>query len=74
MLYLQWAVLLAGALGQLTLFLARDVVTCTLSFVTGFTKVSVAPAEPLRDRAAELALELDKVHTMSAAIGITQPE
>ena len=71
---LEWAVLLAGALGQLTNFLARDVVTRTLSFVTGFAEVSVAPAKPLRDRAAELALELDKVHTMSAAIGITQPE
>lgn len=71
---LDWAVFLAGALGQLTLFLARDIVTRTLSFMTGFAEVSVSPAEPLRDRAAELAFELDKVHAVSAAIGITQPE
>jgi len=36
--------------------------------VTGLTKVCVAPTEPLRDGATELALEFNKVRAMLGAI------
>lgn len=57
------------ALGQLALLLARDVVTVALPLVTRFAEVRVAPAEPLGDGAAELALELDEVGAVHLTVG-----
>jgi len=45
-----------------------------LPLVTRLTEMSVAPAEPLRDRAAEFALELDEVGTVLRAVLDTGPD
>ena len=65
---------LARALRQLTLFLARNVVTRALPFMARFAKVRVAPAKPLGNRATEFALKLDKVRSVCAAIRVTETE
>ena len=55
-------------LGQLVFFLSRDIITLVLLGVTGITKVSGAPAEPLGDGTTELALELDKLVAVLLAV------
>ena len=74
MLDFEGAELLALALGQLTYLFATYVVTGALFFVTRLAEVRVAPAEPLRDRAAELALELDEVRSVLLAVCRPEPE
>lgn len=65
---------LAGAPGQLRDFVAADIVAVALPFVARFAEVGVAPAEPLRDRAAELALELDEVRPVLLALAGAEAE
>ena len=59
------------ALRQLALGLSRNIVSIDLSLVAGLTEVGVTPAEPLGDRATELALELYKVCAMLRTIDYT---
>lgn len=56
------------AFRQFFFLFPRDVVACTLSLVALFAEVCVAPAEPLRDRTAELAFKLDKFCPMCLAL------
>ncbi len=51
------------------LLLAGHVITVDLALVARLAKMGVAPAEPLRDRAAELALELYVVGAVLLAVG-----
>ena len=66
---LEGAGLDAGALGQFADLLAGYVVALTLPRMARLAEVGVAPAEPLRDRAAELAFELDEVGAVVLAVG-----
>ena len=45
-----------------------------MAFVAGLAEVCVAPAEPLRNGAAELALKLDEICAMYIAICCTEAE
>lgn len=72
MLHFEWTHFCAATLRQLRDLLPRDVVARALPLVTLLAKVRVAPAEPLRDRAAKLALELDKVYAVSFARRVPQ--
>jgi hypothetical protein len=68
MLYLQRAALLPRALGQFAPLLSVQVVTIVLLLVASVAEVGVAPAEPLRYVAAELALELYVVGAVLLAV------
>lgn len=54
--------------------LSRYVVSGTLFFVAFFAEMSIAPAEPLGDGATELALELNEVRSVHAALLATYSE
>lgn len=69
MLDLKRAGLWSSALRQLSLRFLGHVVAVHLSLVAGLTEVRGAPAEPLRYRAAEAALELYVVRAVLAAVG-----
>ncbi len=56
------------ALRQFTLCFPRNIVTIDLPFVTRFTKVRIAPAEPLRNRAAEFAFKFNEVSSVLRAV------
>ncbi len=56
------------ALWQIFLCFLWYIVTCHLLFMARLTEVSRSPAEPLSDRAAESALEFNKVGSMYLAI------
>ena len=56
------------ALGQLVLSELADVLALALLLVTPLAEVCVAPAEPLRHRAAELTLEFNVVLAMFWAV------
>lgn len=71
MLYLERAFSLAWTLGQLVFIFPTNIVARALFLVTWFAKMSVTPTEPLCNRAAELALELDELCTVLLAVGIT---
>jgi hypothetical protein len=58
----------AQAFRQLLFGLSRNIVAVNLSFVAGLAEVSVPPAEPLGNRAAELAFELNVVTAMLRAV------
>lgn len=58
----------ASAFGQLLLGVLADVVALALALVAGLAEVRVAPAEPLRDAAAELALEFYEVLAVLGAV------
>lgn len=73
-IYFERTSLLSWALWQFTCLFARNVVATALAFVAWFAEVCVTPAEPLRDRAAKLALELDKICAMNIAVCRTQTE
>ena len=61
-----------ATLGQLAFRLPRHVVTVDLALVAGLAEVGVAPAEPLGEGAAELALELDEVGAVLRAVLYTR--
>ena len=67
-IYFERTPLLSRTLWQFTCLFARNVVAIALAFVAGFAEVRVAPAEPLRNGAAELALKLDKICAMYIAV------
>jgi hypothetical protein len=71
MLYLERAGVCARAPGQLVLGVARHIVAVDLPLVARLAEVSVAPAEPLGDRATEFTLELDIVGTVLLAVDYT---
>ena len=52
----------------------RHIVPVDLALVTWFTEMGVSPAEPLRDGAAEFALELDEVCTVLRAVLYSRPD
>lgn len=62
----------AWALRQLARLLARDVVSFALALVARFAEVGVTPAEPLGDRAAELALEFHEVGAVVLATRVAK--
>ncbi len=68
MLDLQGALAGTGALGQVASLVARYVVSLVLPLVARLAEVSVAPAEPLGDLAAELALEFDEISAVLLAV------
>jgi len=68
----EWARRRPSTLGQLAFGLPRHVVPFDLALVAGLTEVGVAPAEPLGDGAAELALELDEVGAVLRAVLYTR--
>jgi hypothetical protein len=53
---------------QLFLGILAHIVSVTLFFMAGFTKMSIAPAEPLSNAAAEFAFELNEVFTVFCAV------
>jgi hypothetical protein len=55
-------------LGEFLLFLSGHVITRALLLVAGLAKMSVSPAEPLRDAAAKLAFIFYEVHPVLFAI------
>jgi len=61
-----------ATLRQLAFRLPRHVVPVDLALVAGFAEVGVAPAEPLGEGAAELALELDEVRAVLRAVLYTR--
>ena len=72
MLDFERASCLAWAFRQLADLFTADIVTITLPLMTRFAEVGITPAEPLRDRAAELALELNKISAMFFAVACAQ--
>lgn len=71
---LERASLFAAAFGQVCDFISTDVVAIALPLVARLAEVSVSPAEPLRDRAAEFAFELDKICSVILALACAQAE
>jgi hypothetical protein len=71
MLYLERAGVCARAPGQLVLGVAGHIVAVDLPLVARLAEVSVAPAEPLSDRATEFTLELDIVSAVLLAVNYT---
>ena len=61
---LYWTSIQSRTFGQFVSLLSGYVVAFILPFVTRLTEMRVAPAEPLRYIAAELAFELDVVSAM----------
>ena len=55
-------------LGEFLFFLSGHVVTRALLLVAGLAKMSVSPAEPLRDAAAKLAFIFYEIHSVLFAI------
>ena len=74
MVNLEWASFLTRAFRQLRLLVSAYIIAIALSFVARLAEVRVSPAEPLRDRAAEFALELDKVCAVLFANSLTKAE
>ena len=68
MRYLKRAAISTRTSGQLVFLIAGNIVAINLTFVARFAEVGVAPAEPLRDRTTELALEFYIVSTVDLAI------
>ena len=73
MLDFERAFLWAGALRQFAWLLPRDVIARTLPLVARLAKVRIAPAEPLRYIATELALELNEVCPVNFAFSSSNP-
>ena len=67
------AFLWAWALRQFAWLLPRDVIACTLPLMAWLTEVRIAPAEPLRYIATELALELNEVCSVNFAFSSSDP-
>ena len=61
------------ALRQFARLLPRDVIACALPLVAWLAKVRIAPAEPLRYIATELALELNEVCSVNFAFSSPNP-
>ena len=70
----EWASCLTRALWQLRYFVSADVVAIALPLVARIAKVRVSPAEPLRNTAAEFALELDEIGAMFWARAFSESE
>ena len=70
----QWALSFSRASWQFALSFAGNEVPRALALVTRLTEVRIAPAEPLRDGATELALELNQAGSVNLAIGCTHSQ
>ena len=64
MWYLQWTFLRTWAFWKLVFAFSRNIISWTLLFMTGLTKMGVTPAKPLSHRAAEFAFKLYKISSM----------
>ena len=73
MLDFKRAFLWAWALRQFARLLPRDVIACTLPLVAWLTEMRIAPAEPLRYIATELALELNEVRSVNFTFSGSNP-
>ena len=73
MLDFERAFLWAWALGQFARLLPRDVIARTLPLVAWLTEMRIAPAEPLRYIATELALELNEVRPVNFTFSGSNP-
>lgn len=56
------------ALRELVLGVLANIVAAALAFMAGFTEVRVAPTEPLRNTATELALKLNEILSVPGTV------
>ena len=74
MLGFKWTFADSWALRKFIWLLTRYVVSTALFLVARLTEMSVSPAEPLGDGAAEFAFKLDEVYTVLPTLGVADSE